>query len=164
MPACPCGSGIDYETCCEPIMAGKRAAPTAEALLRARYTAFKRADLKFIEASHAPNTRANLDLKVIGQWARASEWRRLEVIRAERGQAGDTAGEIEFKAHYRLHNKDCVLHEQAEFVHKQGRWWYLDSRRPDARQYVREVPKLGRNDPCSCGSGKKYKKCCALAA
>jgi uncharacterized protein len=26
--------------------------------------------------------------------------------------------------------------------------------------YWRETPKVGRNDPCSCGSGKKYKKCC----
>ena len=24
----------------------------------------------------------------------------------------------------------------------------------------RETPKVGRNDPCPCGSGKKYKKCC----
>jgi len=26
--------------------------------------------------------------------------------------------------------------------------------------YVREEIKIGRNDPCACGSGKKYKKCC----
>ncbi|GFP76567.1 tetratricopeptide repeat protein [Clostridium fungisolvens] len=26
--------------------------------------------------------------------------------------------------------------------------------------FVREEPKIGRNDPCTCGSGKKYKKCC----
>ena len=25
--------------------------------------------------------------------------------------------------------------------------------------YVRESPKVGRNDPCPCGSGKKFKKC-----
>ena len=29
--------------------------------------------------------------------------------------------------------------------------------------YVRETPKIGRNDPCLCGSGKKYKKCCLNA-
>ena len=28
------------------------------------------------------------------------------------------------------------------------------------RTYVRETPKVGRNDPCPCGSGKKYKRCC----
>ena len=29
-------------------------------------------------------------------------------------------------------------------------------------QYIRSEPKIGRNEPCPCGSGKKYKKCCAL--
>lgn len=32
-----------------------------------------------------------------------------------------------------------------------------------ARTYQREQPKVGRNDPCPCGSGKKYKKCCGMA-
>ncbi|MGB3082904.1 MAG: preprotein translocase subunit SecA [Candidatus Omnitrophota bacterium] len=31
---------------------------------------------------------------------------------------------------------------------------------PEAQTYKRETPKVGRNDPCPCGSGKKYKKCC----
>ena len=31
---------------------------------------------------------------------------------------------------------------------------------PKQMPYVRETPKIGRNDPCPCGSGKKYKKCC----
>ncbi len=30
--------------------------------------------------------------------------------------------------------------------------------------YRREQPKIGRNDPCFCGSGKKYKNCCIHAA
>jgi hypothetical protein len=30
----------------------------------------------------------------------------------------------------------------------------------DHETFVREQPKIGRNDPCPCGSGKKYKKCC----
>ena len=33
-----------------------------------------------------------------------------------------------------------------------------DSRKPIRR----EEPKVGRNDPCPCGSGKKFKKCCGL--
>jgi len=28
--------------------------------------------------------------------------------------------------------------------------------------YQRETKKIGRNDPCVCGSGKKFKKCCYL--
>ena len=31
---------------------------------------------------------------------------------------------------------------------------------PSVEQYKRSGPKVGRNDPCPCGSGKKYKKCC----
>ncbi len=29
-----------------------------------------------------------------------------------------------------------------------------------ARQAARATPKVGRNEPCPCGSGKKFKKCC----
>jgi len=32
-----------------------------------------------------------------------------------------------------------------------------------AGTFVREAPKVGRNDPCACGSGKKAKKCCGAA-
>jgi len=31
---------------------------------------------------------------------------------------------------------------------------------PTPVTYRREEEKVGRNDPCPCGSGKKYKKCC----
>ena len=31
---------------------------------------------------------------------------------------------------------------------------------PKVETVVHEGPKIGRNDPCPCGSGKKYKKCC----
>jgi hypothetical protein len=42
----------------------------------------------------------------------------------------------------------------------------LEGRRPGERQgpVVRETPKVGRNEPCPCGSGKKFKKCCGAAA
>jgi preprotein translocase subunit SecA len=30
------------------------------------------------------------------------------------------------------------------------------------QQRVRSGAKVGRNDPCPCGSGKKYKKCCGV--
>jgi len=35
----------------------------------------------------------------------------------------------------------------------------FDASQPDDVPYVRDEPKIGRNDPCWCGSGKKYKKC-----
>ncbi len=42
-------------------------------------------------------------------------------------------------------------YDNNEFFHN-----YEEPRQP----YVREQPKIGRNEPCPCGSGKKYKKCC----
>jgi SEC-C motif-containing protein len=164
MSLCPCGSNAAYTSCCEPLLAGKKPAATAEALLRARYTAFNRVDMKFIERTHAPQTRGQIDLDGMQQWARSAEWRQLEILHITDGLAGDTDGEIEFKAHYRLQGKDCVLHEISQFTFKQNQWFYVDGHLPEVQQYVRQAPKVGRNDPCACGSGKKFKKCCGLAA
>lgn len=33
---------------------------------------------------------------------------------------------------------------------------------PTQKQMSRKPPKVGRNEPCPCGSGKKFKKCCYL--
>ncbi|MGN5267109.1 YchJ family metal-binding protein [Aeromonas dhakensis] len=46
------------------------------------------------------------------------------------------------------------LHERSRFVRHQGRWVYTDGEQDPAPLRV------GRNDPCPCGSGKKFKKCC----
>ncbi|MDR0450192.1 MAG: SEC-C domain-containing protein, partial [Treponema sp.] len=37
--------------------------------------------------------------------------------------------------------------------------WLYESGSVSARTVVRAGPKVGRNDPCPCGSGKKYKHC-----
>ena len=49
--------------------------------------------------------------------------------------------------------------ERALFVSFEGKLIYLGGVPLSARP-VRRAPKVGRNDPCPCGSGKKYKKCC----
>ena len=53
-------------------------------------------------------------------------------------------------------------HERAQFELLDGTWYFLDGIPVTPKQFVREQPKVGRNDPCPCGSGKKYKKCCAV--
>ena len=50
-----------------------------------------------------------------------------------------------------------------EEMQEKQRMDYIMSRgedTPDAKTVKRDQDKIGRNDPCSCGSGKKYKKCC----
>ena len=44
------------------------------------------------------------------------------------------------------------------FTEEQLKQYYKEQKA--AQTYRREGPKVGRNDPCPCGSGKKYKKCC----
>ena len=51
-------------------------------------------------------------------------------------------------------------HEHAYFKKLDGEWKFIDGEIESGVPYVREEPKIGRNDPCPCGSGKKYKKCC----
>ena len=72
----------------------------------------------------------------------------------------DVAGRPEFVARYRTKGELQEHHEIATFVKEEGRWYFLDATTPAAETFVREAPKVGRNDPCPCGSGKKFKKCC----
>ena len=50
------------------------------------------------------------------------------------------------------------------FARHNGRWYFVDGETIGQKPVVREGPRIGRNDPCPCGSGKKYKKCCGKAA
>ena len=43
---------------------------------------------------------------------------------------------------------------------KDGTWYYVDGEVIKPATSVHQQPKVGRNDPCPCGSGKKFKKCC----
>lgn len=162
MTDCPCGSEKTFAKCCEPYISKAGSAPTAEALMRSRYTAFTKADMDYVTKTHHPKTRAELDIKGTEQWAKAAQWQKLEVVNIEDGEQNDESGVVEFKAHYKLQGETCVLHEVGKFERKQGRWYYVDGDLPQIKQYRRETPKIGRNDPCTCGSGKKFKKCCGV--
>jgi SEC-C motif-containing protein len=161
MSTCPCGSGSAYETCCGPIIAGG-AAPTAEALMRSRYSAYVRGDVDHILGTYTPDAARNVDRASTERWSKSSTWLGLTIVSTERGGSSDEDGTVEFKARFRegTDGPEQVHHERARFVRsvKDRRWRYADGRvvaPPPARREV--VP--GRNDPCSCGSGKKYKKC-----
>ena len=53
--------------------------------------------------------------------------------------------------HDHVHGPDCN-HDHEHGHHHPAR----------VEQFVRAAPKVGRNDPCPCGSGKKHKKCCLV--
>jgi len=157
MTSCPCGSGRGLDECCAPILAGAPA-PTPEALMRSRYTAFTRADVDYLENTLAPEAREDYDRAETETWVKGADWRGLEV-RGSQGGEGDEDGQVEFVARYKFQGRAFAHHELASFRKHEGKWVYVDGVM-NPKPATRTVEKVGRNDPCPCGSGKKFKKCC----
>jgi len=162
---CPCGTQQNLTDCCLPVIQGARTAKTAEELLRARYTAFTQGTVDFILSSHHSRTRNDVKRDEIEDWSKNSEWLGLKIVECQQGQANDSKGEIIFSATYRPKGKTAKEkteeHWEKSFFEKEnGHWKFLDAQGVQVGTYRRTQPKVGRNDPCSCGSNKKYKKCC----
>lgn len=164
---CPCGSKKDYTGCCEPYITGQAQAPNPEALMRSRYTAYVKVATRYLKETLAPESRGDFNEAEAAEWANKSEWLGLEILSAE-------GNKVEFIAKYRTQGKVLEHHEVSTFKKKGDRWYFVDGdshvheegkghqhheTRTPQKPVVREEPKVGRNDPCSCGSGKKFKKC-----
>lgn len=160
---CPCGSGKKYSECCQPIIKGTVKAPTAESLMRARYTAYVEHEIDFIINSCEKGEKiAEIDRKATEDWSRNSTWHGLKILRTEPGQEENTAI-VEFEAIYTQKGIRDVHHEVGGFRKINDEWFYSEGLiRPTT--VVREGRKIGRNEPCTCGSGKKYKNCCGKNA
>ena len=159
MSQCPCGSGLEFEQCCEPFIKKEALPDTAEKLMRSRYSAYATVNMDYVHYSLHPDHQADHDVSAARKWAAESDWLGLEIISTEAGGPDDTNGIVEFKANYREKGKIRQLHEISRFEKVDGRWTYVDGDMPKP-ETVRLDKKVGRNDPCPCGSGKKYKKCC----
>jgi len=160
MDECPCQSGKPYEECCQPLLNGTRTAMTAEQLMRSRYSAFATMQLDYLLTTLHPDKHDQHDENATRKWAQQSDWIGLEILHTENGGSDDQSGFVEFKAHYRQAGSRKVHHEKAEFKKHQGSWFFVDGAGVQPETVVRKNPKTGRNDPCPCNSGKKFKKCC----
>ncbi|MEL6551932.1 MAG: YchJ family metal-binding protein [Cyanobacteria bacterium J06621_11] len=171
---CYCGSQRPAVRCCEPYLTGKKTAPTAEALMRSRYSAFCQGNVDYLVRTHhreygggdeQKGLRKSLERNVV-----QTQWTHLLIVRTQKGQKKDKTGTVEFVAAYRsaqglgvlatagkttagkTAGKIDQLHERSKFVREQGEWFYTEGDRlPDY------VPK--RSQPCWCGSGKPFKHC-----
>ncbi len=162
---CPCGSGSAFAECCEPFLAGKAEPTTAEQMMRARYTAHTRAEMEFVDATLHPDNREEGDLETARRWAQESQWLGLEILGTAAGGPDDDEGVVEFIARYRdRKGRTQQHHERSLFVRVDGNWRFKEGAAGEQEQVRREGAKVGRNDPCPCGSGRKHKKCCARAA
>lgn len=116
---CYCDSGLSFMECCQPYILGVRKAPTAEALMRSRYSAYAVHNADYLWATTAPKERRNHTKADILEWARSNQWLKLEVIKAT-----DTT--VEFKAYYL---DDMLMaqvhHEKSTFMKEGDMWFYV---------------------------------------
>lgn len=174
--SCPCGSTKSLNECCGPYISGHALPPTAEALMRSRYTAYTQANIEYIRKTTAIRANKDFDGPGTEKWARESKWLGLKILDVKQGGENDKKGVVEFVATYEQNGETIEHHEVSQFKKLDtGRWIFVDGdahthRGGDGHHHSkietvrRETPKVGRNDPCHCGSGKKYKKCCGAAA
>ena len=145
---CPCGSGIALADCCGKWHQGQPA-PSAERLMRSRYSAYTLSLIDYLVATTLPAQQAALDRDSMRAWSLGSTWLGLEV---EGSELIDTHAFVTFTARWHDSDGEHRHRERSAFVQQAGRWYFIDP----------TVPlKAGRNDPCPCGSGQKFKKCCA---
>ena len=143
---CICGLDKEYEKCCGEIIAAKRVAKEPEELMRSRYSAYVNADARYLLLSSVKENQYEEDIELIEDFSSQVDWLKLDVLKVD----DDT---VEFKAYYRDKEQIQVLHEKSNFVLEDGVWKYKDGELYNS--------KVERNESCPCGSGKKYKKCCA---
>ncbi len=158
MEKCPCGSKQNYTDCCAVFLEGKAEAETAEQLMRSRYTAHVKCKIDYIINTVHPSTRKNSNREAIELWAERANWLGLEVLNTQKGGKDDAEGKVSFKAYYNYDNQIKNHSENSTFKKEQGRWYYLAGKM--VQNKIKSTTKLGRNEPCYCGSGKKFKKCC----
>lgn len=120
---CPCGSGRPYPACCGRYHAGLLhcSAPTAEALMRSRYSAYVLGLEDYLLATWHPATRPvdlALDATPRPQW--------LGLAVKSHVPLDASHATVEFVARYKLNGRACRLHETSRFERVDGRWFYVD--------------------------------------
>lgn len=148
---CPCGSAVALADCCGRWHAGAPA-PSPEALMRSRYSAYCLGLIDYLVATTLPAQQAGLDRASISAWSAGSQWLGLTVESNEALPDDPAHAFVTFTARWRDASGEHAQNERSAFVHSGGRWYFLDPTVP---------VRAGRNDPCPCGGGAKFKKCCA---
>lgn len=153
MAICPCGSGNLLNTCCGHYHDGQPA-PDAQTLMRSRYSAYVLGDIDYLLSTTLPAQQSGLDRSAMAQWSAQSTWLGLAVEDAQVIGGQPEHAFVTFVA--RWHDSDGdgehSHRERSAFVQHAGRWYFIDPTVGLA---------AGRNDPCPCASGQKFKKCCA---
>ncbi|MGM8886541.1 YchJ family protein [Psychrobacter sp. 1U2] len=177
MQLCPCqvsptlsflSQAIAYSDCCQPYhdsllddssdKLDSIKAETAERLMRTRYSAFVKVLPEYIVKTTVPAQQHLLDITAIEEWAKETDWAGLEVV-AHTPKIGKRHAQVEFKAFYTTTDgQQAAHHERSTFVKVKDKadnetWYFLD---PTVAMTV------SQKQPCICGSGEKFKRCCGV--
>ena len=118
---CPCLSGETYGECCGRFHDGSAFAPTAERLMRSRYSAYATGRQSYVASTWHPSTRpAGLELDP------EKHWYRLDILAVQAGGPFDTAGTVMFEAFFKAPDGNSSQLEKSRFVRENGRWFYVD--------------------------------------
>lgn len=119
--ACPCGSNNPLIQCCLPYHLGQVVPPSAEALMRSRYTAYVLGDVAYLKTTWHPQTLPH-QFQIQDQIH--TQWLGLNITRHE--DSDDRHALVEFVARYKIKGRAYRLHEVSRFVREEGYWYYLD--------------------------------------
>lgn len=152
---CLCGSQLNYSSCCQLFHEKEKFADSAEDLMRSRFTAYAMRKTDYLLNTWDVSKRP----KEIDFSKEDVVWTSLEIVSTKKGQVHDNKGLIEFKAYYKSDDEEYVMKELSRFKKQAGQWVYLDGLVSSVVK-VGQQTNQGRNALCSCGSGKKFKRCC----
>ncbi len=154
---CLCGSNLPYQICCRPYHLNEKYPTTAAQLMRSRFTAYALRNSDYLQATWDVHKRP----KHIDFSQETVRWLKLDIIALTKGTAQDQRGIVEFKAFYSLAGQTAVMHEISRFKKIANRWFYVDGVVKSIVNTDSQVIQQNRNALCACGSGKKFKRCCA---
>lgn len=123
---CPCCSSKNYGDCCNLFLGSSISAPTAEQLMRSRYTAFALEKALYLVETHHPQAREPDELKALKKSFKGMVWTGLEIVATQAGAETDSEGEVEFIAYFKSSGKKGQLHERSRFRQENGQWFYAD--------------------------------------
>lgn len=119
---CYCQSGLPFSACCEPYLSGRENAPSPEALMRSRYSAFCLKNMDYVLETTDPQARFSFDPAANEEWARTSEFTNLEILKSS---AEGNKGMVEFKAHFQTKGEEPQIHHEVSKFRKQSGVWYF---------------------------------------
>ena len=124
---CPCNSEKEFSSCCGRYIGSKEHAPSAEAVMRSRYTAYVIGDMDHLIKTIPLLQRKGFDKRAALSWSKNAEWLGLEVIGVKEFEQGRKA-RVEFKAKYKIEGNEQLHHEIALFEKTQNRWFFVDAK------------------------------------